>query len=146
MTDRFFFWRSWYDALALMGTEDAHALVMALCAYAFDGEVLDLEDRPNVKAVWTSIKDQARDSVLNGRESSANGARGGRPRKSEKGSLKGGQKGTPKAKGTERKGKESVPVPGTDGASLGSLSSDPLAPGERPTYAEYIRQLGGEGQ
>lgn len=81
--DRFLFWRSYYDALELLDDADAGRLVKAMCAFAFDERETDLSDSPALRLAWTMISGEIRESVENGRNSSENGKRGGRPRKTK---------------------------------------------------------------
>lgn len=87
--ERFYFWRGFYDALALLPTDEQRGrFVMAMCAFAFDDERADLSDDPTLAFAWALISDQVRESVEIGREASRRGSMGGRPKKGEKSSAK----------------------------------------------------------
>ena len=132
--DRFYFWRGYHKALAMLETDEQRGhLVMAMCDYAFDGIEPALDD-PMQQIVWAVIRDQVRDSVEIGRKQSERGKRGGRPRKTDKKStakttalsvVKSGVKST--AKSGAESGAESVRygnVPIATGAPLESRPRD----------------------
>ena len=79
--DRFYFWRGYYDALSLLPTDAQRGrFVLAICAYAFDGEEADLSDDPVLPFAWALVRDQVRESVEIGRKQSERGQMGGRPK------------------------------------------------------------------
>ena len=98
--DRFYFWRSYYDALLkLNDPELVGQFVIALCAYAFDGAEPDLTD-PVLNFAWLMVRDQVQESVEIGRKQSDRGSRGGRPQGSKdakKSTAKSGAKTTAKS-------------------------------------------------
>lgn len=146
-TDSFKFWTSYRDSLRKLEPSDGYRLVMAMCDYAFDGIEPDFEPGTPLDYTWTPIRDQVAESVRISRSKAEAGRKSGESRRKKSGKRQSEHSSnTVQANGMERNGMEDIPFHGMSGASLGSLSSDPLAPGERPTYAEYIRQLGGEGQ
>ena len=82
--DRFYFWRGYYNALAMLQTDEQRGqMVMAMCEYAFDGTEPELSD-PMQQIAWAVIEEQVRESVEIGRKQSERGRKGGRPRKSAK--------------------------------------------------------------
>lgn len=82
--DRFYFWRGYYNALAMLPTDEQRGqFVMAMCEYAFDGTEPELSD-PMQQIAWAVIEGQVRESVEIGRKQSERGKKGGRPRKSAK--------------------------------------------------------------
>ncbi len=88
-SDRFYFWRGYYDALKMLPTaEQRDALVMGICSYAFDGEEPDFSGDAALAIGWAILRDQVRESVEIGRDASRRGSMGGRPRKAEKTSAK----------------------------------------------------------
>ena len=79
---RFYFWRGYYDALMRLPTDDQRGrFVMAMCAYAFDGEEPDFSDDDLLDFAWPLVADGTRESVRKGVEQSEYGQRGGRPQK-----------------------------------------------------------------
>lgn len=88
-SDRFYFWRGYYDALKMLPTaEQRDALVMGICSYAFDGDEPDFSGDAALAIGWAILRDQVRESVEIGRDASRRGSMGGRPRKGEKTSAK----------------------------------------------------------
>ena len=88
-SDRFYFWRGYYDALKMLPTaEQRDALVMGICSYAFDGDEPDFSGDATLAIGWAILRDQVRESVEIGRDASRRGSMGGRPRKGEKTSAK----------------------------------------------------------
>jgi hypothetical protein len=88
-SDRFYFWRGYYDALKMLPTaEQRDALVMGICSYAFDGEEPDFSGDATLAIGWAILRDQVRESVEIGRDASRRGSMGGRPRKAGKTSAK----------------------------------------------------------
>lgn len=88
-SDRFYFWRGYYDALMMLPTpEQRDAFVMGICAFAFDGREPDFSGDPTLAIGWAILRDQVRESVEIGRDASRRGSMGGRPRKDEKTSAK----------------------------------------------------------
>ena len=84
-SDRFYFWRGYYEALKkLPGNERRGAFVMAMCSYAFDGIEPDFSSDPMLDFAWSLITDQLSQSVEIGRRASRNGRKGGRPKGSKK--------------------------------------------------------------
>ena len=82
--DRFYFWRGYYNALAMLPTDEQRGqMVMAMCEYAFDGTEPELND-PMQQIAWAVIEGQVRESVEIGRKQSERGKKGGRPRKTAK--------------------------------------------------------------
>lgn len=83
-SDRFYFWRGYYDALMLLGDDgDRGRFARAMCEWAFEEVEPDLSDSPIMAMAWTLVRDQIHESVELGRAASEAGRRGGRPRKSE---------------------------------------------------------------
>ena len=94
--ERFYFWRGYYDALATLPTDEQRGrFVMAMCQYAFCGELPDLSDDPVLAFAWMVVRDQVAESVDIGRKQSERGRKGGRPSKETKksGALSGALSG-----------------------------------------------------
>jgi len=113
--ERFYFWRGFYDALKMLETDEQRgAFILALCAYAFDGEESDLSWDPIIDFAFHAIKEQVAESVRIGVRNSTAGSKGGRPRKTSSGTKKSTVKSTAKsaalsgAKSTVKSGAESV--------------------------------------
>lgn len=88
-SERFYFWRGYYDALKKMPTDEHRGeFVMAICAYAFDGEEPDFEGDALLEICWSLVADGARESVRKGVEQSQRGQLGGRPPKDGKTTAK----------------------------------------------------------
>ena len=88
-SDRFYFWRGYYDALKLL--PDPHSremLVMGMCQWAFDGVEPSFSDNPLMQLAWALVRDQVAESVEIGRDASRRGSMGGRPPKGKKTSAK----------------------------------------------------------
>ena len=148
--DRFYFWRGYHKALAMLETDEQRGqLIMAMCEYAFDGIEPDMTD-PMQRIVWAVIEDQIRESVEIGRKQSERGKRGGRPSKSGK---KSGVKSTAKStalsgvksgvKSTVKSGVES----GAESVRYGNVPVATGAPTEsRPSNEkpQYINAATGE--
>ena len=124
--DRFYFWRGYYNALAMLPTDEQRGqFVMAMCEYAFDGTEPELSD-PMQQIAWAVIEEQVRESVEIGRKQSERGKKGGRPRKSAKKSgakttaLSGVKSGVESTAESVRYGK----VPIATGAPLESRPRD----------------------
>jgi len=97
-SERFYFWRGYYDALKKMPTDEQRGeFVMAICAYAFDGAEPDFEGDALLEICWSLVADGARESVRKGIEQSQRGKLGGRPTKATKTTAKSGAKTTAKS-------------------------------------------------
>jgi len=122
--DRFYFWRGYYDALATLQTDEQRGrFVMAICQYAFCGEVPDLSDDPILRFAWMVVRDQVAESVEIGRKQSERGSKGGRPKKTTaKTTAKSGVKSTA----------ESVRYGNVPSGYAPSLTAPALAADERP--------------
>lgn len=97
-SERFYFWRGYYDALRKIPTDEQRGrFVMAVCAYAFDGEEPDLDDDPMLSIGWSLVADGSRESVRKGVEQSQRGQMGGRPKSAKKTTAKSGAKTTAKS-------------------------------------------------
>lgn len=131
-SDRFYFWRGYWNALKMLpGAAQRDALVMGVCAYAFDGEEPDFSDDPILAITWAVLRDQVRESVEIGRDASRRGSLGGRPRKDAKTSAKSRAKTSAfssakssvkssaesEGKGTDRKGSDRDSPYGESGAA-----------------------------
>ena len=116
--DRFYFWRGYYDALATLPTDAQRGrFVMAMCQYAFSGELPDLSDDPVLAFAWVVVRDQVAESVEIGRKQAERGSRGGRPR----GTRKSGAEAT--AETTDKSGALSTDkTTALSGAKSGALS------------------------
>ena len=97
-SERFYFWRGYYDALKKLPTDEQRGrLVLAICAYAFDGIEPDLDDDPMLDMAWSLVADGTRESVRKGIEQSQRGQMGGRPTNVRKTTVKSGAKTTAKS-------------------------------------------------
>lgn len=84
-SERFYFWRGYYDALRMLPTaEQRDALVLGICAYAFEGEVPDFSGDPMLGIVWQIVRDQVSESVDIGRRMAERGRRSGESRRKRK--------------------------------------------------------------
>lgn len=125
--DRFYFWRGYYDALATLPTDEQRGrFVMAVCQYAFEGEVPDLSDDPVLAFAWMVVRDQVAESVDIGRKQAERGRKGGRPKSGAKSGAKSGVKS-----GAES-GAESVRYGNVPSGYAPSLTAPALAADERP--------------
>jgi len=120
-SDRFYFWRGYYDALLMLPTpEQRDALTMGICAYAFDGEEPDFSRDPVLSVVWQVIRDQVAESVAIGREMAERGRKSGeaRRKKSTKEQRSNSVRNSVpnEGKGTDRKGSDSPSPNGEGGA------------------------------
>ena len=138
-SERFYFWRGFYDALKRLETDEQRgAFVMALCAYAFDGEDTDLSWDATLDFAFAAVKDQVLESVNIGRIKSEAGSKGGRPQKRRSATKKSTAKSSAlsSAKSTVKSSDESVrysnvpssPKGEEEGASLRAASAAQLAP------------------
>ncbi len=97
-SERFYFWRGYYDALKKMPTDEQRGeFVMAVCAYAFDGVEPDFDGDVLLDICWSLVADGTRESVRKGVEQSERGSKGGRPPKGRKTTAKSGAKTTAKS-------------------------------------------------
>lgn len=87
-SERFYFWRGYYDAMNYLNDDEVGRLFRAICAYAFDGEEPDFGDERVLQVAWTMVADTARESVEMGKRASEYGKQGGRPTKDAKGPPK----------------------------------------------------------
>jgi hypothetical protein len=113
-SDRFYFWRGYYDALKMLPTaEQRDALTMGICAYAFEGEEPDFSHDPILTVVWQVIRDQVAESVAIGREMAERGRKSGEARRKKTGNEQ-RSNSVPNSvpnegKGTDRKGSDFPP-------------------------------------
>lgn len=96
-SERFYFWRGYYDAMEYLNDGEVGRLFRAICAYAFDGDEPDFGDERVLQVAWTMVADTARESVEMGKRASEYGKQGGRPAKDTKSPPKRGAKRHPKA-------------------------------------------------
>ena len=163
-SDRFYFWRGYYDALTMLDEPvQVERFIKGMCAYAFDGEVPDFSDDKVLLVVWQIVRDQVAESVNIGREMSERGRRGGKasgktrssgssgasssasdtPEEgdgssgSSTASSSGSSSGSSEGKGTERKGSDRPSLNREGPASLPSANAGKLS--GRP---EYVGDLG----
>lgn len=80
-SERFYFWRGYYDAMEYLTDEEVGQLFRAICAYAFDGEEPNFGDNRLMQVAWTMVADSAQESVAMGKAARENGKAGGRPPK-----------------------------------------------------------------
>lgn len=130
-TDRFYFWRGYYDALKKLEPSDGYRLVMAMCSYAFDGDEPDLTDSYPLDVTWQVLRDQVGESVAIGQRMAAIGAKGGSSKRKQS-DAQATLKQRSKQRSSERKGTE---VNGIEtrslrerGASLSPSLEGALAP------------------
>lgn len=84
-SERFYFWRGYYDALCkLPDPESRDKFVMAICRYAFDGIEPDFGGNALLDFAWAIIADQVHESVEIGRKMAERGRKSGEARKAKK--------------------------------------------------------------
>lgn len=128
--DRFYFWRGYYDALATLPTDAQRGrFVMAMCQYAFKGELPDLSDDPVLAFAWMVVRDQVAESVEIGRKQAERGSKGGRPRGTRKGGAETTAETTDKttALSGAKSGAESVRYGNVPSVGAASLDAQPPA-------------------
>lgn len=138
-SDRFYFWRAFYDALLMLDTDAQRGeFVRGMCQWAFDGEMPDFSDKM-LSFGFTNIRDQLSESVNIGRVARETGSQGGRPRKTVPKTV---PKTTPKTvpktvpetvpetegKGTDQKGSDLDSASAESGASRNAPYGAALAP------------------
>lgn len=96
-SERFYFWRGYYDAMEYLNDDEVGRLFRAICAYAFDGEEPDFGSERVLQVAWTMVADTARESVEMGKRASEYGKQGGRPTSDTKSPPKRGAKRHPKS-------------------------------------------------
>lgn len=147
-SERFYFWRGYYDAMDYLTDDEVGRLFRAICAYAFDGEEPNFESERVLQVAWTMVADTARESVEMGRRASEYGKQGGRPAKEQKRDPKRDPKRVAKRdpkRGPERVAESveygNVLSPSKDGERVGASLAAPdgaaLAPAE-----EWYRRNG----
>ena len=131
-SERFYFWRGYYDAMDYLTDDEVGRLFRAICAYAFDGEEPDFEGELVLQVAWTMVADTARESVEMGKRASEYGKQGGRPSKDVKRPPKRGAKRPPKRhpeRPPERVAESveygNVLSPSNDGERVGASRSAP---------------------
>lgn len=142
-SERFYFWRGYYDALRKLPTvEQRHELIMALCAYAFDGVEPTFDGDPTLDIVWSLISEQVHESVEIGREMAKRGRRSGEARKRKAKTNTVPNTVPNEGKGRERNGSvfSSLPIGREDGAAPSAdaerrASSDEHARAVEAAYA-----------
>ena len=114
-SERFYFWRGYYDALLKLPTaEQRDEFVMAICAYAFDGIEPDFGGDALLDVVWQIVRDQVAESVAIGRDMAERGRRSGEARRRKSGNSEHRSNTVPntvpnEGKGTDRKGSDTSP-------------------------------------
>jgi len=135
-SERFYFWRGYYDAMEYLTDDEVGRLFRAICAYAFDGEEPSFENERLMQVAWTMVADTTRESVEMGKRASEGGRKSGEARR-DKAQSKGVRKGVRKppskgvAKGASNVGYGSTPsakAEGGDGASRSAPGGAALAP------------------
>ena len=126
-SERFYFWRGYYDALKMLPTNEQRGdFVMYLCAYAFDGTEPEFTD-PTLAFAWAFVRDQVAESVEIGREMARRGRASGEARRNKSGTntVRNTVRNTVpnEGKGTDRKGSDLPPsgegvAPAADAAAL----------------------------
>lgn len=150
-SERFYFWRGYYDAMRKLPTDEQRGrLVLAICAYAFDGIEPDLSDDVMLDMAWSLVADGTRESVRKGVEQSKRGSQGGRPPARPKSRAKStalsGGKSTAKTTAlstaeSEEKGRETSSLTGRGSGVAFAADAATLRPGE--TEDERIERVYG---
>ena len=138
-SERFYFWRGYYDAMDYLTDDEVGRLFRAICAYAFDGEEPNFESERVLQVAWTMVADTTRESVEMGKRASEGGRKSGETRRDRTAKTKGVRKGVRKSpakwvpKGVSNVGYGSTPsasAEGGGGASLPAPDGAALAPAE----------------
>jgi hypothetical protein len=142
-SERFYFWRGYYDAMNYLNDGEVGRLFRAICAYAFDGEEPDFGDERVLQVAWTMVADTARESVEMGKRASEYGKQGGRPTSTTKTTPK-----RPPKRGAKRPPKrdpervaESVEYgrvlsPSNDGERVGACAPAPDGAARAPVQVD----------
>ena len=142
-SERFYFWRGYYDAMNYLNDDEVGRLFRAICAYAFDGEEPDFGDERVLQVAWTMVADTARESVEMGKRASEYGKQGGRPTSTTKTTPK-----SPPKRGAKRPPKrdpervaESVEYgrvlsPSNDGERVGACAPAPDGAARAPVQVD----------
>ena len=127
-SERFYFWRGYYDAMEYLTDDEVGRLFRAICAYAFDGEEPDFEKERLLQVAWTMVADTTRESVEMGKRASEGGRKSGETRR-DKSQTKGVRKGVrkPHQKGVS-KGASNVGYGSTPSANADGVGASPAAP------------------
>ena len=132
-SERFYFWRGYYDAMEYLTDDEVGRLFRAICAYAFDGEEPDFEKERLLQVAWTMVADTTRESVEMGKRASEGGRKSGETRRDKaqtkgvpKGVRKSPQKGVPK--GASNVGYGNVPQPSVGDGVAVAADAAPLRP------------------
>ena len=116
-TDRFYFWRSYHEALMdLPSDDDRGRFVRAMGEWAFEDKEPQFERGTPLSFAWLLVRDQLTESVRIGREKSEYGKMGGRPRKGSKSIAK--SKAKTSAKSTAKSERKGTEVNGIETRSL----------------------------
>lgn len=136
-SERFYFWRGYYDAMEYLTDDEVGRLFRAICAYAFDGEEPDFESERVLQVAWTMVADTARESVEMGKRASDYGRQGGRPSKDTKTPPKRGPKRVAKTppKSPPERGPESPPERVPESVEYGNVLSQPTVEREYASHA-----------
>lgn len=134
-SDRFYFWRAFYDALLMLDTDAQRGeFVRGMCQWAFDGEMPEFSDKM-LSFGFTNIRDQLSESVDIGRTARETGRLGGRPKKTTPKTtpLRGRKRGPEtvpetEGKGTDQKGSDLDSASAESGASRSAPYGAALAP------------------
>ena len=125
-SERFYFWRGYYDALKkLPDAESRDAFVMAICRYAFENEEPDFEGDRLLDFAWAIVADQVHESVEIGRKMAERGRRSGEARRAKRNDANSVPNSVPnEGKGTEVTGTEDASRLAPNGAALASEDGD----------------------
>ena len=125
-SERFYFWRGYYDALKkLPDAESRDAFVMAICRYAFESEEPDFKGDRLLDFAWSIVADQVHESVEIGRKMAERGRRSGEARRAKKNDANTVPNTVPnEGKGTEVTGTEDASRLAPDGAALASMGGE----------------------
>lgn len=138
-TDRFYFWRSYHEALMDLSSDDERGrFVRAMGEWAFEGVEPKFERGTPLSFAWLLVRDQLAESVRIGRENSENGRRGGRPKSTAKTTAKSGGKsgGKTPAKSAAKSERKGTEVNGNEPRSLRERSASRLRAGEARALAQ----------
>ena len=146
-SERFYFWRGYYDAMEYLTDDEVGRLFRAICAYAFDGEEPNFENERLMQVAWTMVADTTRESVEMGKRASEGGRKSGETRRDKaqtkgvrKGVRKSPQKGVPK--GASNVGYGSTPSAGAEGGGASPAAPDGAALAPSGTVEEWYAANG----
>ena len=125
-SDRFYFWRGFYDALMTLDTDrERGEFVRGMCLWAFEGEEPRFSDKMLTFA-FTTIRDQLSESVDLGRRMAERGRKSGESRRKKSGAEQCSEQcsNTVRTKGKERKGSDLASSASAESAAVAPLAAD----------------------